>query len=428
MQLALFMLHQLLKNCKFGYCESFIMSKRRIFIAIHYLELGGAEISLTGLLQSLDYSKYDVDLFVYSHRGELMEFIPKQVNLLPQSGPYPFIEAPVSKALKSGYLGLVFRRLKAKIKYCSYKKEHPDTDGYPELPLIAREILPCLPAIGRKEGYDLAISYLQPHHIVLEKVKAKKKACWIHTDYSNVGVDPSLDYDVWDGYDHIVSISDSVTEGFLKAYPLLKDKIVLMQNILPSDFVTERAGEISVEDVRKEMPEENGVLNFLSVGRFSYAKNYDNVPDICSRIIAKGVNVRWYIIGFGTEENLIREKIKEAGMEGRVIILGKKANPYPYIKACDFYIQPSRYEGNSVTVREAQMLGVPVVITNYSTSFSQLKDKVDGFVVPLDNEGCARGIAEIIKDKDKITEIKKNLFLRDFSNREQIGSLEKLFE
>ena len=70
------------------------MDKKKIFIAIHYLEVGGAEISLIGLLQSLNYSRYDVDLFVYSHRGELMEYIPEQVNLLEEKGCYPYLEAP----------------------------------------------------------------------------------------------------------------------------------------------------------------------------------------------------------------------------------------------------------------------------------------------------------------------------------------------
>ena len=59
------------------------MDRKKVLIAIHYLELGGAEMSLLGLLGSLDYDKTDVDLFVYSHRGELMRFIPPQVNLLP---------------------------------------------------------------------------------------------------------------------------------------------------------------------------------------------------------------------------------------------------------------------------------------------------------------------------------------------------------
>ena len=59
--------------------------KPRIFIAIHYMHLGGAETSLLGLLQALDTSKVDVDLFVYSHEGELMKHIPEGINLLPEN-------------------------------------------------------------------------------------------------------------------------------------------------------------------------------------------------------------------------------------------------------------------------------------------------------------------------------------------------------
>ena len=97
---------------------------------------------------------------------------------------------------------------------------------------------------------------------------------------------------------------------------------------------------------------------------------------------------------------MIHDKIKESGMEDEVIILGKKANPYPYIKKCDIYIQPSRYEGKAVTVLEAQMLGKPVVITDFPSSDSQLEDGIDGVIVPLDDSGCADGIVEVIQDRE----------------------------
>ena len=74
------------------------------------------------------------------------------------------------------------------------------------------------------------------------------------------------------------------------------------------------------------------------------------------------------------------------------------------------------------------MLEKPVVITNYSTASSQLEDGVDGFIVPLDNEGCAQGIVDAIGNRNRIAEIKENLRKRDFSNRKEIGVLEKLFD
>ncbi|MGN0222522.1 MAG: glycosyltransferase, partial [Muribaculaceae bacterium] len=63
------------------------------------------------------------------------------------------------------------------------------------------------------------------------------------------------------------------------------------------------------------------MTRLLSIGRFSEAKNYDNLPDICRRVRAKGLDVKWFIIGYGGDEPLIRAKIAEAGMEDHVIIL-----------------------------------------------------------------------------------------------------------
>ena len=398
----------------------------KLFISIHYLELGGAEISLIGLLQSLDYSKYDVDLFVYSHRGELMEFIPKEVNLLPEINEYAQIERPLKDVLKDGYWKIAFARLKAKWQFRRYvRRKHPN-DGSAVLQYVFSSVSPCLPSLDYLGEYDLAISFLTPHNIVLEKVKARKKAAWIHTDYSRIDVNTDMELPVWSEFDHIVSISPDVTKAFVGRFPSLGPKIIEIENILSHEFVRKRAELVSEEEVSREMKKEDGVTTLLSVGRFCEAKNYDNVPDICRRIIEAGCPVKWYLIGYGGDEPLIRRKITEAGMENNVVILGKKANPYPYIKACDIYVQPSRYEGKSVTVREAQILCKPVVITDYATARSQVRDGVDGVIVPIDNEGCAKGIVNLINDlamQEKLVRYSEDY---NYGNEADAVKLEKL--
>ena len=169
-----------------------------------------------------------------------------------------------------------------------------------------------------------------------------------------------------------------------------------------------------------------GAVRLLSIGRFSTPKNFDNVPDICRRILEAGVDVRWYIIGYGGDEALIRRKIAEAGMEERVIILGKKENPYPYIRACDLYVQPSRYEGKAVTVREAQLLGKPVVITRYATSASQLEEDVDGAIVPMDNASCAAGIVALRRDPERMRRLAAACAERDYTNSAEVEKIYRL--
>ena len=161
----------------------------------------------------------------------------------------------------------------------------------------------------------------------------------------------------------------------------------------------------------------------LSIGRFTQAKNFDNVPDICARIIAEGVQVKWYIIGFGNDKELIERKIQDMNMKDHVILLGKKENPYPYIKNCDVYIQPSRYEGKAVSVREAQILHKPVIITQFPTASSQLRNGVDGIIVPMDNIGCANAIAGLLKDSKKMKEVADNCSVSHYSNYEEVEKI-----
>ena len=397
--------------------------KARIFIAMHYMEIGGAETALIGLLNALDPNRVEVDLFLHDHRGEMMQFIPKWVNLLPQIPKYSVLERPIVELVKRGFWGIAAARMWAKcISKVAYKRSGSKLENNGGLDKMSKCTTPLLPKINQSVTYDLAISFLTPHRIVAEKVKAKKKIAWIHTDYTRVWVDAEEELKVWQKYDYVASISGDVTNTFLQVFPSLAPKIVEIENILSPSFVRKRA---ELQDVDKEIRHE-GAITLLSVGRFSDAKNYDNVPDICKRLINKTkLNIKWYIIGYGGDEALIRQKIKEAGMEEHVILLGKRSNPYPYIKACDIYVQPSRYEGKSVTVREAQMLCKPVVVTNYPTAPSQIRSGIDGVIVPMDNEGCAHGLAEVICDKPLQERIIAHLKTHDYGNESEV---EKIYE
>lgn len=374
--------------------------KTQVLVTIHYMELGGAEMSLLGLLESLDYSKYEVDLFVYSHRGELLRHIPPQVHLLPEIPEYAQVERPLREVVRDGYFRIALARLRAKWQHTRYTARKHPKDGSAIYSAVARNVGPLLPPICPGKEYDFAVSYLSPHDFVLQKVRSKQKVCWIHTDYSQIDVDTERELPVWAGYDRIVAISGQVKEAFLSVFPSLKDRIVIWENRLPATFIREQAEKMSEADIEKEMPRATGTVNLLSVGRFCAAKNYDNVPSICRRINEimnpRGIQAVWYLIGFGSEEALIRERITNDSLPGQVVILGKKDNPYPYMKACDLYVQPSRYEGSPMTVLEARLLGRPVILTKFPTAGSVAGEDKGISIVPMDKEACAAGIASYL--------------------------------
>lgn len=398
--------------------------KPRIFIAAHYLEIGGAEISLIGLLQAIDYSRYDVDLFVYHHVGELMRLIPKEVNLLPEIPIYAQFERPLKHTLFSRYWRIGLARLKTKWQYCQYAKNHECPDGNAYFQFLANNVTPLLPSLDYLGEYDLAINFIGLMNIVRDKVRAKKKVTWIHTDYSHISVYPEMELPVWDSFNHVISISEDVTKTFLKVFPALKDKIVEIENILSPEFVRQRGALMSRQELALEMPINDDYLNLLTIGRFSPPKKLEEIPAICRGVVDSGLNVRWYIIGYGGCDDYIRREIEREGMQEHVFLLGKKENPYPYIKACDWYVQPSRYEGKSVVVREAQMLCKPVIVTNYPTAPSQIQQGVDGVIVPMDIPGCVAQMVETLKNDKLKCSIVEYLEVHDYGN---MGEVEKVY-
>ncbi len=398
--------------------------KKKIFIAMHAMEIGGAERALLSLLSTFDYDQYDVDLFLMRHSGPLLKFIPDKVNLLREIPEYASLAIPFITVLKKKQFKIAFGRLLAKIKALIYRKRNNITsDNCIELEYSHKYTNKYMPNISDKH-YDFAISYLTPHYFVAEKVQANKKLAWIHTDYSYVMTDVKSEEKMWSQFDYIASLSNDCTKGFLKKYPSLENKLVHIENLLAPNFIKEQA-ESKDFDLFNPSDEE---LNLLSVGRFCSAKNFDNIPSICKAILDKGVKIKWYIIGFGNDEQLINDKIQEFNVENNVIILGKKDNPYPYIKNCDIYIQPSRYEGKAITVQEAQCLGKPVIITDYPTAKSQLKDGYDGIIVPLDNQKCAEKIVEIINNPELIRKIAENAAKSDYSNKSEIDKLYNIID
>ena len=391
---------------------------KSVLIVSHCMELGGAERALLGLLDEFDYDEYNVELFLLRHTGELMQYIPEKVKLLPENKKYSSLAVPLADVIKRGELGAAFGRYEGKKKAIKFAISHNFKSGeYVLLEYSHKYTVRHMPMISEME-YDLVISFLTPHYFAAKKTKAKKKIAWIHTDYSFVEIDVDSEKKMWSAYDKIIAVSESGKEAFIKTFPSLSDRVEVIENIHPAEFIKAQANEFDVTD---EMPDD-GFIKFLSVGRFCDAKNFDNVPEICSMLD----NVKWYIIGYGADEELVRSKIAEFGMQDRVILLGKKTNPYPYFKACDFYIQPSRYEGNAVTVNEALILGKLVAITNYATSASQINDGVDGVIVPLENKKCAEGLKNFINDKGLQQKIIENVNSTDFSKSAEIEKLYKL--
>lgn len=383
---------------------------------MHYLHIGGAESALVQLLDSIDYGRFNVDLFVNSHEGPLMSRIPQEVHLLPENRVWRHIERPMSETLLHGELGVLLSRLKAKLRYSRYKSANPldEECGLDEsvFNFVGDEVVKVLPAISPDKEYDLAVSFMMPHNFVIEKVRAKKYAAWIHTDYSKVRLNKNLVRHVFDSYDYIVAVSSDVASSFRNLFPELAAKVTVVENIVSEKHISGNA--LAGESVFQEQG-----LKILSLGRFCHPKNFMLIPEIARSLRNRGLSFQWLIAGPG-ERKQVDERIGTLGVAECVRTCSGMENPYPTLKDCDIYVQPSHYEGKAVAVEEAKAIGKPVVITPYPTSAAQIKDRYDGLVSSdFSPESVAERILELVEDKKLAATIGSNAARRVASDSQK---------
>ncbi|MFD0829845.1 glycosyltransferase [Neobacillus sp. M.A.Huq-85] len=399
------------------------MMKKKILISSFDLAIGGVERSLIGLLSQIDYSKYDVDLMLFKHEGEFLSFLPPGPNLLPEMSAYTTFRMPIAQIAKQGHFQIAISRTMAKFIGSFYGKiKNFDEPGYLVIQYgweLSNQFLPNL-----NKEYDVAIGFLWPHHFIGEKVKAKKRIGWIHTDYSNISLNKKLESRMWNKLDQIVAVSHECSNTFINIFPEQRQKTTVIENILSPVLVRKQANEQIPEEIKKTM----GKTILLSVGRLSHAKGLDRAIKACKELVREGYDVEWYVVGYGPLENELKELIKQLDLSARFHLLGKKTNPYPYIKACDIYVQPSRYEGKAVTIREAQILGKPVVITNFPTAKSQATDGSDALITGQDVAGIVNGIKRLIDDDQLKNKLISNTLSVDYGNENEVEKLYTLIE
>lgn len=393
-----------------------------VLIASFDMEVGGVERSLISMLNNFDYENNNIDLMLYKHQGDFMKLLPKKSNLLPEVDAYTSFRKSIAQLVKERKFKLAMARGKAKFEANKMAAENNIFDsGYIQMQLMWKYSLPYLPKLDKE--YDVAISYLWPHYFVAEKVKAKRKISWIHTDYSTIETDIDMDLKMWNKFDYIMAVSEECKNAFLKKYPSLKGKVKVMENITSPEFIRKMAEEDIEENIK-----EDDSFKLVSVARFSHAKGIDNAVKALKLLHDRGLtNIKWYVVGYGGDEEMISKLISENNLEDSFILLGKKINPYPYMKFADIYVQPSRYEGKAVTVGEAQILGKPVLITNYPTAKSQVRDKYDGLICELSVEGIANEIEDLFNNNDKLKLLEDNCKKSDYFNGYELEKLYSLY-
>jgi len=397
------------------------MKKRLLFI-IPSLSSGGGERSLVNLLNHLDYSAYEVDLFLLSREGLFERYLPAEVNVLPLPEPYRLFSLPLLRSLARlaarGRIRLACNRLLYSVRH-RFRRNAAVREQYNWKYLSA-----ALPRFGGR--YDAAIGYLEKTstYICVDKADAGKKIGWIHIDYDKMGMDAAFDRDYFRRLDRIVTVSEECAAVLHNRFPEFRPKIGVIYNIVSPALIRRLADE----DVSEGPAKQAGEVVIVSIGRLHPQKNFELAVEACRELVERGHNVRWNVIGEGDERERLTRLIAANGLADRFRLLGLRANPYPYLRQADIYVQTSRYEGKSIAIDEAKIMGKPIVVTNFSTAKDQIRDGCEGLVVEMNARAVAAGVERLIVDERLRLELCRNLSALRLGTEQEIEKLYRLLD
>lgn len=387
---------------------------KRILFVMLSLYNGGAEKSLVNLLNQLPADLYQVDLLLFRREGMFLRQVPEAVRILDTPQALKALYVPVSHAGAYAPVKLVGTLASRMLVH----EEAECRSGFRWKYFYSR-------VLRKLEGhYDIAVAYTdgEPAYYVDDFVDADKKMVWVHTDY-RVDHDKSpYDADIYRRFNAVVTVSEGCADALREEFPSLAGKIYNIPNITSSSMVKRRADEFVPEEFPKNVPA------ILSIGRLAEQKGFDLALQAAKILKERGYRFHWFIMGDGPLESELKHTAATLQVKDCVTFLGARENPYPYIKCADIFVQTSRFEGKSVVLDEAKILGKPIVVTNYNTVADQITQGRDGVVVELSPEGIAAGIAELLDNPGKREQFQRFLSVQDLGNEDQVEKYITLFE
>lgn len=373
---------------------------KKILFGITSLTLGGAERVLVDLANAL-CDKYEITISTIYAKGEL--------------------EKQLSKKLKVKSL---------------YNVEYNDLTN------IKRSIIPLKILLNRKniykkyiyDNYDVEIAFLEGPITRLFSINNKntKKIAWIHNDITKVfgnglksKLKKILDKKIYSKYDTIVFVSEDNLKKFNKEYKDIRNKYLepikkeVIYNYIDKENIIKKAEEKNDIVFNKDR------INFVTVARLVEQKGIDRLIEIHSRLIKNGLKHNFYIIGDGPEKEKLEILIKKQKIEETFKLLGKKENPYPYIKKADYFCLLSRFEGYGMVLEEAKILDKPIIITD-TAAREAVENYENARIFKNTEDGIYNGLKNIILNNNKEKLKNDNKF--EYDNKNIIEKIERLME
>ena len=339
---------------------------KRIIFGITSLSLGGAERVLVDIVNKL-YKKYDITIFTLYGKGEFEKELNKKIKLI--------------SLYENSYEELT--PLKKKIIPISVLKNGK---------LIYKKYI--------ENKFDIQIAFLEgPITRIFQYGDPQKKIVWIHNDISKVfgsgikaKIKKYIDKKIYNKYDKLIFVSNDNKNVFNNVYNINNiEKEEVIYNYIDKSRIIEKSNiNLGQEYIDNNSP------SIITVARLVEQKAIDRLINVHKRLIDEKINHNIYVIGDGPEKEKLEQKIKELNVENTFKLMGKRENPYPYVKRANYFALLSRFEGYGMVIDEAKILNKKIIITN-TAAVEAVKGYSKKIILENNEDAIFNGIKQVLQ-------------------------------
>ena len=392
---------------------------KKVLIVADSLSMGGLEKTLIDLCNNLDYTKYNVDLYLFNDGRDLLPQLNKNVNLLPDS---PYFATVYNKSVGSSVKALLKQKkfLLAFYRIIRFIKARLKMQGLSNLDWHFQKKT----MLKIDKEYDTAVAFAEGSacYYVADCIKAKVKSMWIHTDINQIITNKSLDNMAFSVANSICTVSNNSANSLKENYPKFANKIKVFT--LPSLFDFDKLTLLSKEE--NEMDKKT--INIVSVGRLVELKGFHLCIPACKKLIDEGYNIKWYVAGDGPQRPELEKLIKQNNLEEHFVLLGNKQNPYTYINGAEICVQPSSYEGLGLVIYEEKLFKKAVVASNIPAFLEMIEDHKNGLIIERNSESIYNAVKKLLDNKELLETLGQAPALNFKEKQETIKEIEKTID
>ena len=363
--------------------------KKKVLFMLNDMNVGGTEKAFLNLVDTMSPEEYEVTLLLLRRWGGFLDAVPDWVKVETIEGyetlmreaktpPLPIVKEYLFQGKPLRSTGLLLTHLWYKFtgnrvpyfRYIMRRTQHSRT------------------------GYDVAVAFSGLDCLIstyiLQKVEAPVKVQWVHFDVNKFRIDKKTTRKISTKYQHVFVVSEEARQSLIHMLPQIEGITRTVPNVISASLCRQQAEQ------GESFNDGYTGTRIVTLGRLSAEKGQDIIPEVAAELAARGVDFHWYLVGDGKLRSVIEEKATVLGVSDRVVLLGTKTNPYPYLKDADLYVQTSHYEGRCVVIDEAKVFGLPIVTTDVAGAREQLDGLENSRIVERNKEQILQAVLQLL--------------------------------